>query len=170
MGHSRILFGLLALGSACISLDDKPPPVPEGYPKIGEYEHGKAELKIDGENYVSESGGGTDLNVEGGFEDELDASTDFYPLSLSYRDIEVGTYTVASGDLTASYQGYIADRVCGDGRIEIVGVRSYDAGLSGEREFMWGTIQLQLCPEYPDEGDPPFVEISGRFSSIISRS
>ena len=170
MGHSRILVGLLTLASACLSLEDKPPPVPEGYPKIGEYEEGKAELVIDSENYVSESGGGTDFNVEGGFDDELDASTDFYPLDLSYRDIEVGTYTVASGDLKATYQSHIADTVCGDGRMEIVGRRKWDSGLLGEREFMWGTIQLQLCPEYPDEGDPPFIEISGRFSSIISRT
>jgi hypothetical protein len=172
MGHSRILFGLLALCCSCLDLSDKPPPVPSGYPKIGEYESGKAELLIDGDNYVSESDGGTSFNVEGGFDDELDVSTSFdYNFYLDYRDVEVGRYTIASGDLVATYDGYEANADCGDGHLEIVGRKRYDAGLSGEREFMWGTIQLELCPpEHASEDDPSSIEISGRFSSIITRN
>jgi hypothetical protein len=154
-----------------LDLEDKPPPVPEGYPRLGEYEDGKADLLIDGEEYVSESGGGTDYNVEGGFEDQLRVSTSFdYKLDLNYRDVEVGVYKVANGDLVADYGLYVADPQCGDGNLEIVGRKRYDAGLSGEREFIWGTIQLELCDEYPSEGEASTVEVSGRFTSIVSRS
>jgi hypothetical protein len=171
MGHSRILFGLLALCCSCLELDQKPPPVPSGYPKIGEYESGKAELVIDGDNYVSDYGGGTSINVEGGFDDELDVSTSFDSFYLDYRDVEVGRYTVASGDLVASYDSYTADATCGEGHLEIVGRKRYDAGITGEGELIWGTIQLELCPpEYASEDDPPSIEISGRFSSVVSRS
>jgi hypothetical protein len=171
MGHSRILFGLLALCCSCLELDQKPPPVPSGYPKIGEYESGKAELVINGDNYVSESGGGTNFNVEGGFDEELDVSTSFDGFYLDYRDVEVGRYTVASGDLVASYDSYEANASCGEGHLEIVGRKRYDAGITGEGELIWGTIQLELCPpEYASEDDPPSIEISGRFSSVVTRN
>jgi hypothetical protein len=167
MDRSRIL-GLLAVLSAC-SFEFKSPPVPDGYPKLGEFEEGKAELVIDGENYLTESDGGTYYNVEGGYDDDLRASTSFdYDLYLTYRDVEVGTYTIEGGDLTASYRFHHADAACGDGHVEIVGRRHYDAGFGEEGEFVWGTIQLELCRDEYGDG-PAVLEVSGRFSSIVTR-
>lgn len=162
-------LALLATGAwGCLELDTKPPPVPEGYPQLGEYEEGKAELVIDGANYTTESGGGARYNVEGGFEGELRGSMSFdYSLHLSFRDVAPGMYGLDSGDLTASYQGAEADQECGAGTLEILGRKKYDAGLLGDREVIWGTIQLELCDDNYD-APPDIIEISGRYTSILS--
>ena len=156
---------LVTLGGC--SLEDKPPPVPDGYPQLGEYEEGKAELLIDGEEYVTEYSSGAVYNREGGYEDDLRVRIGLDVIDLTLRDLEEGEFTVASGDLEASYDyGSTANTDCGTGRVEVVGIRSWDRGLLGDAKFMWGTIQLELC----DGGEPAAHEISGRFSAIVSES
>ncbi len=171
MRHERSALGLVSVLLAC-SFEDQPPPVPDGYPQLDEVQEGEADLVIDGQNYVTESGGGTRYNVEGGFEDELRATARFDDLRLTFRDIEVGTYTIHDGELEADYGiDYFADRSCGKGRLEIVGRKRWDRGLLGEGEFMWGTIQLELCvDEYALDEKPPRLEVSGRFTSVITRT
>ena len=147
------------------------PPVPEGYPALEEFDDGKAELTIDGENFVSEYDGSTDYNPEGGFDDQLRASLSFgasgsSSLYLDFREIDIDSYTIEDGDLTAAYHPYQADPMCGRGNLEIVGRRRWSPFLGTESEVMWGSIQLELCDT--NEESVAQIEISGRFSSVIS--
>src|SRR5688572_30583823 len=164
MDHSRIVFGLLAVLLGC-DFEDKAPRAPDGYPQLDPYQEGEADLVIGGDNYVTESRGGTRFNVEGGFEDELRATTSFdYDFDLTYRDVEVGVYTANGGDLVATYDyDFFVDASCGKGRVEVVGRKRYDAGFSGEGEFIWGTIQLEFCEsDYEAGAIPGAFELSGR--------
>jgi hypothetical protein len=164
-----LLCGTVA-GAGCGLLDTsvRPPPAPEGFPQPGDYEDGKAELVVDGEMYVSEYSTGASYNVEGGYEDQLRVSLELDDLELDFRDLETGTFTISSGDLEAEwYSGgtFRADGGCGDGRIEVLGLRGYDSGLYGDRDFIWGTVQLTLCRDVSDM--IVTTEVTGRFTAVV---
>lgn len=173
---SRLALTILAglASSGCLGLfNDAPPPVPEGYPQLDSDEDGRAELVIDGDMYTTESGGGTTFNVEGGFEDQLRARTSFdYDLDLEYRAIDVGEYTARGGDLQASYDGLESGAACGHSSIKIVGRKTWDSGILGDQDVMWGVLSLQLCgTEYDSAlgGELPIArEITGRFASVVN--
>jgi hypothetical protein len=160
---SHTAFVLIMLGGC--SLGVKPPPVPDGYPKLGEYDDGKAELMVDGEHYVSDFSLGATYNPEGGYDDELRLSLDLDALRFELRDLEVDEFTVSSGDLEARYDySFTADGDCGDGRVDVVGIRTWDSGILGDQQVMWGTVQVELC----DGNEPAALDVSGRFSAVIT--
>lgn len=173
MRRSRYAAALctVALASAGGCFDRPPPPVPDGYPVLGELEDGKAVLLIDGREYVTEHGGGTRFNIEGGFEDELDAWMSFdLSLYFDFRDVEPGTYEVSTGDLEAEYKSRVASIACGPAALVIAGNDKYKAGFDGKQEFIWGTISVVACEDSwgsEEPGEP--IEITGRFTSIVDR-
>lgn len=158
---------LITLVSACGLLDSHPPPVPEGFPQLDTLTDSAAELVIDGENYVVDSGGRMQFD-ESGFESELHASLALDDLRLEFRGVEHGDYVVADGDLTAVYWGAKADDSCGGGTFTILGSKRYDAGLAESEEVVWGSIQLNLCSDNVDPDVDTASEITGRYAALRS--
>jgi hypothetical protein len=163
---ARLVCGCLLVGG-CLDLEVRPPPAPEGFPQPDRYEDAKAELSVDGEMYVSQWASGLTYNEEGGFEDELRVSLNLDRLYVHWRELETGVVEVQSGDLTASWDSYEADTRCGSGRMELMGLQSYDSGLHGDRDFAWGIVQLEVCESVYGDEVPDRMEITGRFTTLV---
>jgi hypothetical protein len=158
----------LACASACNLLDPfDAPDIPDDYPQLGEYESGRAELVVDGEMVTTKDGGGTYYDPGGLDPEELPATVGFdSTLRMDFLAPDEGTYKAADGELTASYGNFELGTECGDGSLVVVGRKSFDDIL--DRTAIWGTLQLELC-EYDYDGPKAGrLEISGRFSSLVT--
>lgn len=174
MTFRTLLIGCvgLALGGCSLEdlgLEDERPPIPDDYPQISRYESGAAELVVGGvvletDGYFSYDDSGVDMM-------RLRATGDLDRLDIDFRDIELGSYPVQSGEAEASwFEGddqYFTDSTCGTGAITVVGTDSFD-GLVDDFAF-WGTIALELCEGSPVSAGPGRLEISGKFSGAIAR-
>ncbi|HET6584165.1 MAG TPA: hypothetical protein VFG69_11970 [Nannocystaceae bacterium] len=170
-----VLVSLVVLSASACSLPGSnlldPPDVPDDYPQLGQLEDGRAQLVVDGEAITTKDGGGTAYDPGGLDPETLPASVDFdYVLSLRFSAPDEGTYESAAGELTASWSGDDADfRIdddCGTGTMVVAGQGREHNVL--DRLVIWGTLQLELC-EYDSEGPlADRIEISGRFTSIVT--
>jgi hypothetical protein len=157
------------LGAGCSVVPrEEEPRIPADFPQLDAFDLGKAHLVVDGTG-VTISGHLT-YDESGVDEDRLRASGVFDHLWLDFRDVAEDEYTVASGELEASWSetaDYEAGDACGSGSVSIMGHN--EAGSLIAQAVVWGTVQLDLCEA--DYGGPvaggEMLEVSGRFSAVL---
>ncbi len=143
------------------------PDIPSDYPQLDGYMDGKAELVVDGEMVSTKDDGATYYDPGGLDPKPLPTWVSFdYTLDLEWLAPEEGTYETSKGELDASYDDYEVGDGCGSGTLVIVG-RKHVGGVL-DSDAIWGTMQLELCDLDYDGNVLDRVEISGRFSSIVT--
>jgi hypothetical protein len=162
------IFISSALACACNLTDPfDSPNIPDDFPQLGDFDDGRAELVVDGEMVTTKEGGGTFYDPGGLEPAALPASVSFdYSLYLDFVAPDEGTYEAADSELTAEWDEFELDTECGQGTLTIVGKKSFDDIL--DREAIWGTLQRELCARDYDGPTAGRLEISGRFSSVVS--